>query len=59
MNIKSSKKVKERKVKGKRGEDEYGDMAVKSQITNKVIINDDAIIKIINDESSDKDDFES
>eukprot|EP00957_Ditylum_brightwellii_P110210 8406549-Ditylum_brightwellii.AAC.1 len=58
MNTKSFKKVKERKVKQKRGEDEYGDLAIKSQITNEVVINDNAIIKIINDESSDKDDFE-
>eukprot|EP00957_Ditylum_brightwellii_P102349 7801508-Ditylum_brightwellii.AAC.1 len=59
MNTKSSKKVKERKIKQKRGEDEYGDMVIKSQITNKVVINDNTIIEIINDESSDKDNFES
>eukprot|EP00957_Ditylum_brightwellii_P148652 11317084-Ditylum_brightwellii.AAC.1 len=59
MNTKSFKKVKERKDKQKRGEDEYGDLAIKSQITNKVVINDNAIIEIINDKSLEKDDFES
>ena len=59
MNTKSSKTVKERKVKQKRREDEYGDMAIKSQFTNDVVIDDDAIIETINDESSDMDDFES
>eukprot|EP00957_Ditylum_brightwellii_P153716 11699065-Ditylum_brightwellii.AAC.1 len=59
MNIKSSKTVKERKVKQKRGDDEYGDMAIKSQFTNKVVIDDNTIIDVINNENSDMDDFES
>eukprot|EP00957_Ditylum_brightwellii_P079601 6052972-Ditylum_brightwellii.AAC.1 len=59
MNTKSSKTEKERKVKRKRGEDEYSDMAIKSQCTNEVVIDNNAIIDVINDENSDMDEFES
>jgi hypothetical protein len=59
MNKKSSIKEKERNFKRKRGEDEYGDMAIKSQCTNEVVIDGNAIIDVINDENSDMNEFES